>query len=114
MVFQSCLPKHLAHCVQLQSNLSDNDRTNLQALLNSVIKKLKYDDDYDFDNEGEEELMFMDYRKQLKILFANIAQVVKLHPHNEYSRYREKPLPLCMCIELGNVMVSALSECVCC
>ena len=57
-------------------NLSDNDRTSLQALLDAVIRKLCYDESYDFDNEGEEELMFIDYRKQLKVLFDNIASVV--------------------------------------
>lgn len=56
--------------------MSDNDRTSLQALLDAVIRKLRYDDSYDFDNEGEEEQMFVDYRKELKVLFDNIASVV--------------------------------------
>ena len=37
--------------LQHQSNLSDNDRTNLQALLGAVIEKLKYDESYNFSNE---------------------------------------------------------------
>ena len=37
--------------IQHQSNLSDNDRTNLQALLEAVIEKLKYDESYNFSNE---------------------------------------------------------------
>ncbi len=28
--------------------------------------------------QGEEEIMFIDYRKQLKVLFDNIAQLVRL------------------------------------
>lgn len=57
-------------------NLSDTDRTNLHALLDAVINKLQYDDGYNFENEGEEEVMFLEYRKQLKGLFDTIAQVV--------------------------------------
>lgn len=37
--------------LQHQSNLSDNDRTSLQALLGAVIEKLKYDESYNFSNE---------------------------------------------------------------
>jgi hypothetical protein len=37
--------------IQHQSNLSDNDRTNLQALLAAIIEKLKYDESYNFSNE---------------------------------------------------------------
>lgn len=59
-----------------RSNLSDSDRTNLRGLLDVVISKLKYDASYDFETEGEEEMMFIDFRKQLKVLFDTIAQVV--------------------------------------
>lgn len=55
------------------ANLSDNDRVNLQALLAAVIQKLKYDASYNFDAEGDDEAMFLQYRKQLKVLFDNIA-----------------------------------------
>ena len=37
--------------MQRHSNLSDNDRTNLQTLLGVVITKLKFDKDYNFLNE---------------------------------------------------------------
>lgn len=37
--------------LQHQSNLSDNDRTSLQALLGAIIEKLKYDESYNFSNE---------------------------------------------------------------
>lgn len=42
--------RHFAS-LQHQSNLSDNDRTNLQTLLGAVIEKLKYDESYNFTNE---------------------------------------------------------------
>ena len=59
-----------------RSNLSDTDRTNLRSLLDAVITKLKYDEGYDFENEGEDEIMFLDFRKQLKVLLDAVAQVV--------------------------------------
>ena len=42
---------YLSFHIQRHSNLSDNDRTNLQTLLGVVITKLKYDKDYNFLNE---------------------------------------------------------------
>ena len=36
---------------QHYSNLSDNDRTHLQNLLHTLIKKFKYDEDYNFLNQ---------------------------------------------------------------
>jgi len=56
--------------------LSDTDRTNLRGLLDAVISKLKYDEGYDFECEGEDEIMFLEFRKQLKVLLDAIAQVV--------------------------------------
>ena len=40
---------------QHHSNLSDNDRANLQALLYAVITKLKYDEGYNFLSEVSED-----------------------------------------------------------
>ncbi|XP_034721952.1 exportin-T-like [Etheostoma cragini] len=41
----------------------------------AVMKKLTYDDEYNFENEGEDEAMFVEYRKQLKMLLDRLAQV---------------------------------------
>lgn len=60
--------------------MSDNGSTNLCGLLDAVIVKLKYDESYDFEHEGEDEMMFIEYRKQLKVLFDTIAQVVTYLP----------------------------------
>uniref|UniRef100_A0A3B3DXD2 Exportin-T n=1 Tax=Oryzias melastigma TaxID=30732 RepID=A0A3B3DXD2_ORYME len=47
-----------------------------QAIMLAVIKKLTYDDEYNFENEqGEDEAMFVEYRKQLKMLLDRLAQV---------------------------------------
>jgi exportin-T len=61
----------LKHC----ANLSDNDRANLQTLLHTVINKYKYDEDYNFLSQGEDEVTFLDYRKELKVLIDNIAML---------------------------------------
>ena len=41
-----------------------------------VMKKMKFDDCYNFESEGEEEAMFQEYRKELKIIFNNIGALV--------------------------------------
>uniref|UniRef100_A0A671WN39 Exportin-T n=1 Tax=Sparus aurata TaxID=8175 RepID=A0A671WN39_SPAAU len=46
-----------------------------QAIMLAVMKKLTYDDEYNFENEGEDEAMFVEYRKQLKMLLDRLAQV---------------------------------------
>uniref|UniRef100_A0A3Q3IYG4 Exportin-T n=1 Tax=Monopterus albus TaxID=43700 RepID=A0A3Q3IYG4_MONAL len=45
------------------------------AIMLAVMKKLTYDDEYNFENEGEDEAMFVEYRKQLKMLLDRLAQV---------------------------------------
>uniref|UniRef100_A0A8C8S4R3 Exportin-T n=1 Tax=Pelusios castaneus TaxID=367368 RepID=A0A8C8S4R3_9SAUR len=47
----------------------------LQAIMLAVMKKLTYDEEYNFENEGEDEAMFVEYRKQLKLLLDRLAQV---------------------------------------
>uniref|UniRef100_A0AAZ3PNL0 Exportin-T n=1 Tax=Oncorhynchus tshawytscha TaxID=74940 RepID=A0AAZ3PNL0_ONCTS len=46
-----------------------------QDIMLAVMKKLTYDEEYNFDNEGEDEAMFVEYRKQLKMLLDRLAQV---------------------------------------
>lgn len=50
----------------------------MRGLLDAVITKLKYDKCYDFECEGEDEIMFLEFRKQLKVLLEAIAQVVSV------------------------------------
>ena len=48
-----------------------------------ILKKFEFDDDYDFSDEGEDEAMFQEYRKTLKMLFCSIAKMVSTIPlHN--------------------------------
>uniref|UniRef100_A0A671SEV1 Exportin-T n=1 Tax=Sinocyclocheilus anshuiensis TaxID=1608454 RepID=A0A671SEV1_9TELE len=55
--------------------LSEQQKTNVEAIMLAVMNKLKYDDEYNFENEGEDEAMFVEYRKQLKMLLDRLAQV---------------------------------------
>lgn len=55
--------------------LSDQQKANVEAIMLAVMKKLTYDEEYNFENEGEDEAMFVEYRKQLKLLLDRLAQV---------------------------------------
>lgn len=57
------------------SNISEQQKANLRGILHVIIKKMKYDESYNFEHEGEDEVMFIEYRKEMKILFDNIAQL---------------------------------------
>uniref|UniRef100_A0A8C3JR47 Exportin-T n=1 Tax=Calidris pygmaea TaxID=425635 RepID=A0A8C3JR47_9CHAR len=57
------------------SALSDQQKANVEAIMLAVMKKLTYDEEYNFENEGEDEAMFVEYRKQLKLLLDRLAQV---------------------------------------
>uniref|UniRef100_A0A8K9XKV9 Exportin-T n=1 Tax=Oncorhynchus mykiss TaxID=8022 RepID=A0A8K9XKV9_ONCMY len=55
--------------------LTDQQKTHVEDIMLAVMKKLTYDEEYNFDNEGEDEAMFVEYRKQLKMLLDRLAQV---------------------------------------
>ncbi|XP_065829069.1 exportin-T-like [Oscarella lobularis] len=54
-------------------DLAQRCRSHVSNILSIAIKKLRYDESYDFDSEGEDEAMFMEYRKQLKLLFDSLV-----------------------------------------
>ncbi|KAJ8301279.1 hypothetical protein KUTeg_020266 [Tegillarca granosa] len=53
--------------------LSQKQLENIKGLVYIVVKKMKYDESYNFEHEGEEEAMFQEYRKQLRTIFNNLA-----------------------------------------
>ncbi|XP_051974310.1 exportin-T [Xyrauchen texanus] len=63
------------HVLKQLPVLTDQQKSNVEAIMLAVINKLKYDDEYNFENEGEDEAMFVEYRKQLKMLLDRLAQV---------------------------------------
>lgn len=56
--------------------ITNVERGLLENMLYVVITKTKYDDSYNFDVAGEEEAMFDEYRKKLKVVFDNLAQLI--------------------------------------
>lgn len=50
--------------------------SNIRELLVICIKKLKYDESHCFQNEGEIETLFIDFRKALRVLLVNISMLL--------------------------------------
>ena len=44
-----------------------------------VVAKLKYDDSYSWQQAGEDEAMFDEYRKELRVIVNNIGALVSNH-----------------------------------
>lgn len=42
--------------------LNEGERQHLVKILQTVTQKMRCDEDYNFDNEGEEEACFMEFR----------------------------------------------------
>ncbi|MEE6480433.1 hypothetical protein FKM82_012568 [Ascaphus truei] len=63
------------HILKQLALLSDQQKSHVEAVMLAVMKKLTYDEEYNFENEGEDEAMFVEYRKQLKLLLDRLAQV---------------------------------------
>lgn len=63
------------HVLKQLPQLNDQQKGNIEAIMLAVMKKLTYNDEYNFENEGEDEAMFVEYRKQLKMLLDRLAQV---------------------------------------
>uniref|UniRef100_A0A3Q1GYT7 Exportin-T n=1 Tax=Anabas testudineus TaxID=64144 RepID=A0A3Q1GYT7_ANATE len=63
------------HVLKQLPQLTEQQKANIEAVMLAVMKKLTYDDEYNFENEGEDEAMFVEYRKQLKMLLDRLAQV---------------------------------------
>ncbi|XP_016889997.1 exportin-T isoform X2 [Cynoglossus semilaevis] len=70
-----CFCYEYLHVLKQLPQLTEQQKTNIEAIMLAVMKKLTYDDEYNFDNEGEDEAMFVEYRKQLKMLLDRLAQV---------------------------------------
>ena len=71
-------------------SMNEGQKKHIEGLLVTIIKKLKYDEEYNFDHEGEEEAEFQEYRKQARVIFNNIAnldsQLILVHVHQLVSQ----------------------------
>lgn len=70
-----CFCYDYLHVLKQLPALNEQQKSNVEAIMLAVMSKLKYDDEYNFENEGEDEAMFVEYRKQLKMLLDRLAQV---------------------------------------
>eukprot|EP00040_Diaphanoeca_grandis_P019176 m.101032 g.101032 ORF g.101032 m.101032 type:complete len:964 (+) comp27298_c0_seq1:272-3163(+) len=52
--------------------LSQDRRENITKLLQTVMQKMRYDDDFNHSDHNDDEIDFLDYRRNLQILFDNI------------------------------------------
>ncbi|CAH3184242.1 unnamed protein product, partial [Porites lobata] len=100
------------------TNPSEQQKANLRGMLHVVIKKMKYDESYNFEREGEDEVMFMEYRKEMKILFDNIAQLdpdlVLVSVHNSLnSTFGKLDEAKLMDVEIAVRALYMLGEAIC-
>ena len=56
--------------------VSDVERGLLENMLFVLITKTKYDESYNFEQPGEDEAMFDEYRKKIKVVFDNLAALL--------------------------------------
>uniref|UniRef100_A0A2K6KXQ2 Exportin-T n=1 Tax=Rhinopithecus bieti TaxID=61621 RepID=A0A2K6KXQ2_RHIBE len=59
------------HILKQLTVLWDQQKANVEA----IMLALTYGEEYNFENEGEDEAMFVDYRKQRKLLLDRLASV---------------------------------------
>lgn len=66
--------------------ITSKQQENIKSLLYILINKMKFDESYNYEQEGEEEAMFMEFRKEMKTIFNNLAsldsQLVLVTVHN--------------------------------
>ncbi|ODM97182.1 Exportin-T [Orchesella cincta] len=75
------------HLVKSFRDLSEANLKDFKAsLLDVVIRKLRFDSSYDFNHEGEDEACFLEYRKQLKIIFDNLGLLDKNYLVSEVQK----------------------------
>ncbi|BFZ08391.1 hypothetical protein BsWGS_11430 [Bradybaena similaris] len=97
--------------------MSEVQKKHIEGLLFTIIKKLKFDETYNFDKEGEEEAEFQEYRKQARVIFNNIAsldtQMILVRVHELVSQtlsnwqsldYRDVEVAITLMYSLGEAI----------
>ncbi|CAL8134628.1 unnamed protein product [Orchesella dallaii] len=75
------------HLIKSFREMSDANLKDFKAsFLDVIIRKLRFDSSYDFNHEGEDEACFLEYRKQLKIIFDNLGLVDKNYLVSEVQK----------------------------
>jgi exportin-T len=66
---------HYISILKVMKIQSREQQSNIENMFHIVINKMKFDSSFNFENEGEEEAMFLEYRKNIRLLFDNITQL---------------------------------------
>ncbi|ELU12326.1 hypothetical protein CAPTEDRAFT_150306 [Capitella teleta] len=98
------------------SPLQPHQRDNVKNLMIVVMGKMKFDDSYNHESEGEDEAMFLAYRKELRDIFNNLgaldAELVLTTIQNFFtqtlSNWREAKY---QDVELALSLLHSLAEC---
>ncbi|XP_021920575.1 exportin-T-like [Zootermopsis nevadensis] len=69
--------KEYIHMLKAKVMQTEEQLGYAHTLLLTIVYKMKYDESYRFEQEGEDEATFQEFRKQLKVLFDNLAGVNK-------------------------------------
>lgn len=73
-VVEFCM--HYVSILKATKIQSREQQNNIEAMFSIIMDKIKFDSSFNFENEGEEEAMFLEYRKNIKLLFDSITQLV--------------------------------------
>ncbi|XP_059470895.1 exportin-T-like [Neocloeon triangulifer] len=76
------------------------------SLLSTVIKKLKYDESYNFESEGEDEAEFFEFRKQVKVILDNLVGLNKEFVLNFSEKFVINTIPQWRFISFADVEVA--------
>ncbi len=79
---------HYISILKVMKIQSQEQMSRIEAMFNIVINKLKFDTSFNFENEGEEETMFLEYRKNVKLLFDSVTQLASYFFHLKIKRLK--------------------------
>ena len=78
-VSENILPCLISYVTLFKSHkelLTEGVYENIGRILLISFEKLKFDESHDFANDGENEILFLDYRKELRVLLCNICMLL--------------------------------------
>ncbi|XP_069692793.1 exportin-T-like isoform X5 [Periplaneta americana] len=79
--------KEYIHMLKVKVMQTEEQLSYAHSVLVTIVHKMKYDESYRFEQEGEDEATFQEFRKQLKVLFDNLAGVNKDLVINYVSKF---------------------------
>lgn len=103
--------------------LNDKQKTFVQEILYIIIKKMKYDSSYSVELEGEDEAMFQEYRKELRVIFNNLGAlnnelilstvhelVMQTLPRWQVTEYQDVEVAITLLYQLGEALPASNSQ----